>query len=59
MTTDDGQHFICEEEGCEAKIKNHSWGKIKAAGWFFLKDGQSWCPEHIPPWVGKWRKSKL
>lgn len=33
------------------------WDIIKAgeAGWFFQKDGTTWCPEHTPEWVEEWR----
>lgn len=50
----------CAEPGCEAGIKAHAWGKIKAqsAGWFFSKAALSWCPEHNPPWVEQWRRNK-
>lgn len=47
----------CAEPDCEATIKSHAWGKIKS-GWFFAKDGASFCAEHTPEWVAGWRKSR-
>lgn len=46
---------------CSATYKNHSWGRTAAhkEGWFFAKDGRSWCPKHQPEWVAKWRKERL
>lgn len=49
----------CAKSGCEATIKNHAWGHIKASpDWFEEKSGKSWCPEHHPEWVAKWRGKK-
>lgn len=47
----------CNHEGCTAQSESHHWGKKKAqsAGWFFQRGGVSWCPEHVPDWVGPWR----
>lgn len=42
--------------GCDTQIPNHRWGKIKAEGWLFRKDGTAWCPDHLPEWVVEWRK---
>ena len=45
--------------GCDAKIKDHAWGHIKADDWFFSKQtGNLFCPEHIPDWVPAWRARK-
>lgn len=48
----------CTAPSCTASIANHAWGHIKAAGWFFQKDGQQFCPDHVPDWVESWRASK-
>lgn len=48
----------CAEEGCEEQLPNHAWGRIKAEGWFQQKNGDIWCPAHVPEWVEKWRKGK-
>jgi hypothetical protein len=34
------------------------WLVMEAAkeGWFFQKDGTTYCPEHVPSWVGSWRR---
>lgn len=55
---EDGEFLVCDEPGCENKIKNHRWGKIKAEGWFFTKKGIAYCPEHEPAFVKDWRKKK-
>lgn len=52
------EYVTCAEEGCDEKIKNHAWGKIKASEWFQQQDGTVWCPKHIPEWVEEWRKRK-
>jgi hypothetical protein len=40
--------------------KKHHWGQQKAQneGWFFQKNGDTFCPEHVPAWVGPWRASR-
>lgn len=60
MSYEDAPVVPCSEPGCDATRKNHQWGAIKAhaAGWFEQKDGQSWCPEHTPPWVAAWREGR-
>lgn len=61
--TDDG-FARCKADGCEAKVKNHKWGKIHAVqdGWFFGQhpsaDPPIWCPDHLPEWVESWRARK-
>ena len=52
-----GAVIRCSHEGCKARIKSHAWGKIKS-GWFFQKDDNQYCPEHIPEWVEAWRARK-
>lgn len=46
---------FCSFPECDSRIKDHAWGHIKASDWFFQKNGDSWCPEHIPEWVEGWR----
>lgn len=43
--------------GCKARYKTHHWGKKEAAreGWFFQKNGDAFCPKHVPEWVEEWR----
>jgi len=48
----------CTEPGCDAEVPNHAWGKIKAAGWFFQKNDDAWCPNHRPEWYNEWRKKQ-
>lgn len=49
----------CTEEGCEATVRDHYWGRVKS-GWFFSMQnpGQQWCPKHIPEWVAEWRAKR-
>lgn len=54
----DEEEIFCSIEGCDHSIKNHAWGKIKAEGWFFLRNGTAFCPDHIPDWVAGWRESR-
>jgi hypothetical protein len=56
MITPDGENLVCDAPNCEAKRKNHKWGRVKAEGWFFEKSGKVWCPDHHPDWVTEWRK---
>lgn len=65
MITVDGEWVVCDhlsedkKNDCEAKIKNHAWGRIKAEGWFFSRDpDRAYCPNHIPSWVAEWRARK-
>jgi len=50
----------CSHEGCNSTYADHHWGHKAAQrdGWFFQKNGHSWCPQHVPSWVGEWRASK-
>lgn len=55
------QMIACTHEGCTAGgFKDHYWGRVRAhdAGWFIQKNGDTWCPEHIPEWVEEWRARK-
>ena len=58
MTEPQTTFIECSADGCEAKVANHRWGHIKAAGWFFQKTGEAWCPDHTPDWVTAWRAKK-
>lgn len=51
-------YIHCFETGCDAKIKDHKWAKVKSEGWCHLKDGRSYCSEHIPVWYTEWKKNK-
>lgn len=44
----------CDAPGCDATISNDRWSKTRS-GWFQLKDGHDFCPEHTPAWVADWR----
>jgi len=48
---------VCSDPACGQTHSDGQWGKIKAGaeGWFFQKDGNAWCPAHIPDWVAEWR----
>lgn len=58
MISDDGKWTLCSEPNCDNKFKNHAWGQIKADDWFHQKNGDHWCPEHIPEWVEEWRAKR-
>jgi hypothetical protein len=47
----------CAEEGCSEFFASHRWGATLAHGdgWLIQKNGDSWCPDHLPAWVAKWR----
>ncbi len=60
MITEDGKYMQCdgsEDEICPEQIPNHSWGRIKAEGWFQTKDNRIYCPAH-QQWLAAWRKKK-
>lgn len=51
-------HLVCAYPGrCTQSIPNNSWAKTKS-GFFERKDGQVFCPDHIPAWVKEWREKK-
>lgn len=57
--SDDGELIHCDEPDCLKTVKNHQWGKTKAEGWFFTRDGKlAYCPEHEPVFVKDWRAKK-
>lgn len=50
----------CAEPGCTAAHKSDRWNNSKAQklGWFMQRNGDSWCPDHVPEWVAQWREEK-
>lgn len=50
----------CSHDGCTDSYVPHHWGAKQAErlGWFIQKNGDAWCPKHIPNWVAKWRAQK-
>lgn len=56
--TRDAPRLRCSIEGCPASVADHYWGKVKAIGWFFMRDGTAYCPEHLPEWLAEWRAGK-
>lgn len=51
------EELTCAEPKCEVTIKNHYWGKVKS-GWYQMKNGMNYCPDHIPAWVVEWRQDR-
>lgn len=51
-------YVICDHPGCSRQFKLTHWDSISAGneGWFQKKNGEAWCPEHIPEWVSTWRE---
>jgi hypothetical protein len=51
---------ICKEKSCQEFFNSSRFDAIRAkeAGWFEQKNGDVWCPAHIPDWVAGWRASK-
>jgi hypothetical protein len=39
---------------------SHRWGATRAhgGGWHIQKDGDAYCPDHLPYWVARWRAEK-
>lgn len=59
MPEKEATRTFCVEPGCMESIPAHKWGQIKeGADWFFKKDGDAWCPKHIPDWVEEWRAKR-
>ncbi len=50
----------CSEPGCPERVGDHRWGAIKAQseGWFYQRNGEAYCPQHVPAWVPAWREKK-
>lgn len=51
---------FCSVRTCTNSFKKHYWGSIKAQndGWFLQKNGDIWCPEHLPDWYEEWKAKK-
>jgi hypothetical protein len=51
----------CKASGCKNDFFPDKWGAMEAQrlGWFLQKNGDSWCPEHIPDWVAEWRARRV
>lgn len=47
----------CVEPDCKDTYVDQPVDRILASkeGWFFMKDGRTYCPDHNPPWVAEWR----
>lgn len=50
----------CSHKGCRKRYRNDRWSKIEAhdKGWMMQKNGDNWCPGHLPDWVEEWRKNR-
>lgn len=53
----DTTYKTCAADGCDSNYPDHKWGATKAHedGWFLQRNGDSWCPKHVPDWVAGWR----
>ncbi len=43
-------------KSCDKEVPaNNKWARIHAhaEGWYFMKDGRSFCPRHRPSWAPK------
>lgn len=52
---------ICKGESCEVFfISGSRWDDQRAQnlGWFMQRNGDVWCPNHVPDWVSAWRAKK-
>lgn len=47
----------CKENECTNTFHSSRWGNQHAQnrGWFLQRNGDAWCPDHIPEWVAEWR----
>lgn len=50
--------IYCVEPGCKEFVNDDRWSKTKAEGWFFKKNDDAYCPEHVPDWVEGWRAKR-
>lgn len=50
----------CAKYACPSKITETDPEKYAKArkSWFCQKNGDNWCPDHIPTWVHAWRQKK-
>lgn len=53
-----GHPAKCAGPDCPATHPSGKWGNIRAArdGWFESRNGEAYCPKHVPSWVRKWRQ---
>lgn len=60
LVSEDGTRLLCSEPGCENSKPRHAWAyKTKdGEGWFDQRNGDSWCPQHVPDWVDQWRRDR-
>lgn len=47
-------HYRCDGPGCDETTPDRL-GALSGL-WFFKRNGQCWCPAHIPVWVPDWRR---
>lgn len=49
--------ITCSAPDCSTSHKSSKWDNRKADkhGWFHQRNGDSWCPEHVPEWLETWR----
>lgn len=47
----------CAAKGCKAQHEDNKFAAIRAGqeGWFKTRDGDAFCPRHVPAWVPAWR----
>lgn len=61
VLTDDGRFVWADVEPVAKRVCAECPKAIEPMpgdGWFHKKDGDSWCPEHIPAWVAAWRAKR-
>lgn len=54
-----GEEFAgwkCDHPGCDEIL--HHLGEPGAGTWMVKKNGESWCPRHLPAWVAGWRTKR-
>lgn len=50
-------YVFCEDPDCfKMADVRHRWSRNP--GWFLMKNGKAYCPQHIPEWVESWRANK-
>lgn len=50
----------CAEPTCDKTKPDADWAHRtpEGEGWFDQRNGDSWCPEHIPAWYTAWKAKK-
>ena len=43
---------VCEKPGPKNRWENT---RAQTEGWFLQRNGDVYCPEHVPGWVAGWR----